>query len=64
MIKAKSRSIAGFIIQFSSAIGTFQRRSALHPTVCASVLNVFAFEQIFKNSLTTLPMGGGKGIRL
>jgi glutamate dehydrogenase (NADP+) len=51
----------GFRIQFSSAIGPYKGGLRFHPTVCASVLKFLAFEQIFKNSLTTLPMGGGKG---
>ncbi|MEI7729913.1 MAG: NADP-specific glutamate dehydrogenase [Verrucomicrobiota bacterium] len=51
----------GFRIQFSSAIGPYKGGLRFHPTVCASILKFLAFEQIFKNSLTTLPMGGGKG---
>ena len=51
----------GFRFQFSSAIGPYKGGLRFHPTVCASILKFLAFEQIFKNSLTTLPMGGGKG---
>lgn len=51
----------GFRIQFNSAIGPYKGGLRFHPTVCASILKFLAFEQIFKNSLTTLPMGGGKG---
>lgn len=51
----------GFRIQFNSALGPYKGGLRFHPTVCLSVLKFLAFEQIFKNSLTTLPMGGGKG---
>jgi glutamate dehydrogenase (NADP+) len=51
----------GFRFQFNSALGPYKGGLRLHPTVCASILKFLAFEQIFKNSLTTLPMGGGKG---
>jgi len=51
----------GFRIQFNSAIGPYKGGLRLHPSVCISILKFLAFEQIFKNSLTTLPMGGGKG---
>jgi len=51
----------GFRIQFSSAIGPYKGGLRFHPTVSASILKFLAFEQVFKNSLTTLPMGGGKG---
>jgi glutamate dehydrogenase (NADP+) len=51
----------GFRIQFSSAIGPYKGGLRFHPSVCLSILKFLAFEQIFKNSLTTLPMGGGKG---
>jgi glutamate dehydrogenase (NADP+) len=51
----------GFRIQFNGAIGPYKGGLRLHPTVCASILKFLAFEQVFKNSLTTLPMGGGKG---
>jgi len=51
----------GFRIQFNSALGPYKGGIRLHPTVCAGILKFLAFEQVFKNSLTTLPMGGGKG---
>ncbi len=51
----------GFRIQFSSAIGPYKGGLRFHPTVYLGILKFLAFEQIFKNSLTTLPMGGGKG---
>jgi glutamate dehydrogenase (NADP+) len=51
----------GFRIQFNSAIGPYKGGLRFHPTVCLSILKFLAFEQVFKNSLTTLPMGGGKG---
>lgn len=51
----------GFRIQMNSAIGPYKGGIRFHPTVTLSVLKFLAFEQVFKNSLTTLPMGGGKG---
>ena len=51
----------GFRIQFNSAIGPYKGGLRFDPTVNLSVLKFLAFEQVFKNSLTTLPMGGGKG---
>ncbi len=51
----------GFRCQFNSALGPYKGGLRLHPSVCASVIKFLGFEQIFKNSLTTLPMGGGKG---
>jgi glutamate dehydrogenase (NADP+) len=51
----------GFRIQFSSAIGPYKGGIRFHPTVYLGILKFLAFEQVFKNSLTTLPMGGGKG---
>ena len=50
-----------FRVQHSSAIGPFKGGMRFHPTVNLSVLKFLAFEQTFKNALTTLPMGGGKG---
>ena len=46
----------GFRCQFNSAIGPYKGGLRLHPSVCASVIKFLGFEQIFKNSLTTLPM--------
>src|SRR5438445_3877801 len=51
----------GFRIQMNSAIGPYKGGLRFHPTVTLGVLKFLAFEQVFKNSLTTLPMGGGKG---
>lgn len=50
-----------FRVQFSSAIGPFKGGMRFHPSVNQSILKFLGFEQIFKNALTTLPMGGGKG---
>ena len=51
----------GFRIQFNSAIGPYKGGLRLHPSVNASIIKFLGFEQIFKNSLTGLPIGGGKG---
>ena len=51
----------GYRIEMSSAIGPYKGGLRFHPTVNLGVLKFLAFEQVFKNSLTTLPMGGGKG---
>lgn len=51
----------GYRIQMNSAIGPYKGGIRFHPTVDLSILKFLAFEQVFKNSLTTLPMGGGKG---
>ena len=51
----------GFRIQMNSAIGPYKGGLRFHPTVTLGVLKFLAFEQVLKNSLTTLPMGGGKG---
>ena len=51
----------GYRVQFNSALGPYKGGLRLHPTVNLSILKFLGFEQIFKNSLTTLPMGGGKG---
>ena len=51
----------GYRVQFNSAIGPYKGGLRLHPTVNLSVIKFLGFEQIFKNALTTLPMGGGKG---
>ena len=51
----------GYRVQFNSAIGPYKGGLRLHPSVNASVIKFLGFEQIFKNSLTGLPMGGGKG---
>jgi glutamate dehydrogenase (NADP+) len=51
----------GFRIEMNSAIGPYKGGLRFHPSVTLSILKFLAFEQVFKNSLTTLPMGGGKG---
>ncbi len=51
----------GYRIQMNSAIGPYKGGLRFHPSVTLSILKFLAFEQVFKNSLTTLPMGGGKG---
>ena len=51
----------GFRIEMNSAIGPYKGGLRFHPSVNASILKFLAFEQVFKNSLTTLPLGGGKG---
>lgn len=57
----KARVNRGFRVEFNSAIGPYKGGLRFHPSVNLSILKFLGFEQIFKNSLTTLPMGGGKG---
>ena len=57
----KTQVNRGFRIQFNSAIGPYKGGIRLHPSVYLGIIKFLGFEQIFKNSLTTLPMGGGKG---
>ncbi len=57
----KTQVNRGFRIQFNSAIGPYKGGLRLHPSVYIGIIKFLGFEQIFKNSLTTLPMGGGKG---
>ncbi|HOC00953.1 MAG TPA: Glu/Leu/Phe/Val dehydrogenase dimerization domain-containing protein, partial [Verrucomicrobiota bacterium] len=59
--KGQFRVNRGYRIQMSSAIGPYKGGLRFHPTVNLGILKFLAFEQVFKNSLTTLPMGGGKG---
>lgn len=59
--KGKIHVNRGYRVQMNSAIGPYKGGLRFHPTVNASILKFLAFEQVFKNSLTTLPMGGGKG---
>jgi glutamate dehydrogenase (NADP+) len=59
--KGQTHTNRAFRVQHSSAIGPFKGGMRFHPTVNLSVLKFLAFEQTFKNALTTLPMGGGKG---
>ncbi len=51
----------GYRVQFNSAIGPYKGGLRFHPSVCQSIIKFLGFEQIFKNSLTGLPIGGGKG---
>ena len=51
----------GFRVQFNSAIGPYKGGIRLHPSVYEGIIKFLGFEQIFKNSLTGLPIGGGKG---
>ena len=57
----KTQVNRGFRVQFNGAIGPYKGGIRFHPSVCSSVIKFLGFEQIFKNSLTGLPMGGGKG---
>ena len=51
----------GFRVEFNSAIGPYKGGLRFHPSVNLGILKFLGFEQVFKNALTTLPMGGGKG---
>ena len=55
------RTNTGYRVQFNSAIGPYKGGLRFHPSVNLSILKFLGFEQTFKNALTTLPMGGGKG---
>ncbi|MFH1406881.1 MAG: NADP-specific glutamate dehydrogenase [Candidatus Omnitrophota bacterium] len=59
--KGETQVNRGYRIEMSSAIGPYKGGLRFHPSVNLSILKFLAFEQVFKNSLTTLPMGGGKG---
>jgi len=59
--KGEIRVNRGYRIEMNSAIGPYKGGLRFHPSVNLGVLKFLAFEQVFKNSLTTLPMGGGKG---
>ena len=59
--KGKTQVNRGFRIQYSSAIGPYKGGLRLHPSVYLGIIKFLGFEQVLKNSLTTLPMGGGKG---
>ena len=59
--QGKIRVNRGFRVQFNSALGPYKGGLRLHPSVNQSIIKFLGFEQIFKNALTTLPMGGGKG---
>ena len=57
----KTQVNRGYRIEFNSAIGPYKGGLRFHPSVNVSIIKFLGFEQIFKNALTTLPMGGGKG---
>ena len=57
----KVRVNRGFRVQFNSAIGPYKGGLRFHPSVNVGIIKFLGFEQTFKNSLTSLPMGGGKG---
>ena len=59
--KGEIQTNTGYRVQFNSAIGPYKGGLRFHPSVNLSILKFLGFEQTFKNSLTTLPMGGGKG---
>ena len=59
--KGNSQVNRGYRVEFNSAIGPYKGGLRFHPSVNLSILKFLGFEQVFKNSLTTLPMGGGKG---
>ncbi|MBP3232098.1 NADP-specific glutamate dehydrogenase [Anaerovibrio sp.] len=59
--KGKVHVNKGYRVQFNSAIGPYKGGLRLHPSVNLSIIKFLGFEQVFKNSLTTLPIGGGKG---
>lgn len=59
--KGNAQVNRGYRVQFNSAIGPYKGGLRFHPSVNLSILKFLGFEQVFKNSLTTLPMGGGKG---
>ncbi len=59
--KGKVQVNRGLRFEFNSALGPYKGGLRFHPTVNQSILKFLGFEQVFKNSLTTLPMGGGKG---
>lgn len=59
--QGKTQVNRGFRVQFNNAIGPYKGGLRFHPSVNISIIKFLGFEQVFKNSLTTLPMGGGKG---
>ena len=59
--KGQAQVNRGYRVQFNSAIGPYKGGLRLHPSVNQSILKFLGFEQVFKNSLTSLPIGGGKG---
>ena len=61
MMQGQIQVNRGYRVEFNSAIGPYKGGLRFHPSVNLSILKFLGFEQVFKNSLTTLPMGGGKG---
>ena len=61
MMQGANQVNRGYRVEFNSAIGPYKGGLRFHPSVNLSILKFLGFEQVFKNSLTTLPMGGGKG---
>ena len=59
--KGSTQVNRGYRVEFNSAIGPYKGGLRFHPSVNLSILKFLGFEQVFKNSLTTLPIGGGKG---
>ena len=59
--KGNTKVNRGYRVEFNSAIGPYKGGLRFHPSVNLSILKFLGFEQVYKNSLTTLPMGGGKG---
>ena len=59
--KGKIHVNRGFRVQYNNVIGPFKGGIRFHPSINMSIIKFLGFEQIFKNALTTLPMGGGKG---
>lgn len=59
--QGKTQVNRGYRVQFNNAIGPYKGGLRFHPSVNISIIKFLGFEQVFKNSLTTLPMGGGKG---
>lgn len=59
--KGKMQTNRGFRVQYSSTIGPYKGGLRLHPSVNLSIIKFLGFEQVLKNALTGLPMGGGKG---
>ena len=56
-----SLDTSGYRVQFNSALGPYKGGLRFHPSVSESIIKFLGFEQIFKNALTNLPIGGGKG---
>jgi glutamate dehydrogenase (NADP+) len=59
--QGRTRVNRGYLVEMNNAIGPFKGGLRFHPSVNQSILKFLAFEQVFKNALTTLPLGGGAG---